>query len=1003
MPRWSLAGWIAFAVAPYAAMPWLGGEASKPDFNRDVLIPLKARCGSCHGGAQPTADLDLTTAAGIAKGGSSGKLAVAGKPNESLLIQRLRGEGGKPQMPLGFAPLTQDEIAKIEAWIEAGADASHVAPPHWSYIPPKRPELPDARNPGWVKNPIDRFILARIEKEGLKPSPEADREALIRRVSLDLIGLPPTLAEIDAFLADKSADAYERVVDRLLASPHYGERQARIWLDLARYADSDGYEADFRRVAWKYRDWVIDAFNRNMPYSEFTVEQIAGDLLPQASIDQQVATGFHRNTMFNREGGIDPGEAHFNVLVDRVGTTGTVWLGATLACARCHDHKYDPLSQKDFYKMMAFYSNTEYTPSGDANVGAEKWYEPSIEAPSEAQAKARDDAKRQIEAIQAAMSREVERLKPERDEWAGLVAKPVAWVNPVPALGSDQPAVTFSTDATGVVLVAGENPDRVNYTWKSKVESEVRGIMLEALPEKSFKAGGPGRSESGNFILSGLRVRVGGKPVAMARANANFVQDGYEIGGVFDDNPNTGWAVYPVSAPGRKAVFEPRDPIPGGSEIDVTLEFQSPVFPRHALGKFRISLTSEKYPSRTVMPADIAAIAKREKKFSGDDEKLAKYFLAIAPSLQPLRDRLSAAQTALGKVQAAIPTAMVLREKPSQGPIKTNVHVRGEFLSKGEEVQAGTPDALAAMKPSMPANRLGLAQWLVDRDNPLTARVQVNRMWESVFGVGIVETSDDFGTQGSLPTHPELLDWLAVEFMDRGWDMKAMLRLIVTSATYRQSSKATEEGIAKDPDNRLLARGPRFRLEAEAIRDAALTASGLLDPKVGGPSVFPQQPAGIWDSPYNGDQWMTDKDTNRYRRGIYTFIKRTAPYPSFMAFDATSRESCTVRRVRTNTPLQALALLNDEAYLDAARALGKRMAAGAKSDADRLVIGFRLAAGRRPNREESARLEKLLGQMRARFTKDADAAKKVAEDPEAAAWTMVANVLLNLDETITKR
>jgi hypothetical protein len=682
--------------------------------------------------------------------------------------------GGKPRMPIGFAPLSPQQTELIRAWIDQGADWPEGAgEKHWAYINPVRRALPKVKNAAWVRNPIDNFVLARLEKEGLQPSPQASREILIRRVSLDLIGLPPTVEEVDAFLADKSPDAYNKVVDRLLASPHYGERWARPWLDLARYADTNGYEKDDRRSIWPYRDWVINAFNKDMPYDQFTIEQIAGDLLPNATLDQKVATGFNRNTMLNEEGGVDQAEQRWLTNVDRVGTTASVWLGTTLACAECHNHKYDPFTQKEFYQFLAYYEHCS---------------EPALEL-----------------------------------------------------------------------------------------------------------------------------------------------------------------------------------------------------------------ITPEQEAKRKALQAEQAELEKSLKEIAADPVKT-----------KAANDRLTAVKKEIAAIKG--PTTLVFAEKPDAEIPSTNVRVKGAFLNKAELVHAGVPAILNPPRAGNPQNRLGLAQWLVDPNNPLTARVAVNRLWEQYFGHGIVETSEDFGTQGQRPSHLELLDWLSTEFLRQSWSMKAIHRLIVTSATYRQSSRVTPALNDRDPLNHLLARGPRFRMEAEMIRDAALESAGMLSHKLGGPSVFPPQPDGVWVIPYNGDTWNVSPGEDKYRRGVYTFWRRTAPYPAFATFDATSREFCTVRRIRTNTPLQALNALNDPAYLEAARGLAARMMKQPAADAaSRVTYGFRLCVARRPKPLELNRLTRLYGQQLKRYMADEKAALALTGDKSAqpdtavkAAWTVVGNVLLNMDETLTK-
>lgn len=986
---------LAGAFAPFAFLFAGDGKPAKTSFATDVAPIMKAHCVSCHSGESAAGGLDLSSPAGFRKGGRGGVLWNVANPKASLLMQRIRGVGGA-RMPMGFAPLSADETAKIETWISEGASFTGSGGKHWAYVPPEKAAPPALGSP-WIRNPIDAFVLDRLKREGLRPAAEASKETLLRRVTLDLTGLPPTPKEIDAFLADARPDAYERAVDRLLASPHYGEHMAIGWLDLARYADSDGYEKDLRRTAWKWRDWVIDAFNQNMPYDRFTVEQLAGDLLPNATLSQRVATGFHRNTMFNREGGVDQEEAHFAVILDRVDTTSTVWLGSTLACARCHDHKYDPFSQKDYYRMAAIFSNTKVIPRGPKEISEEKWFEPEISVPTAEQSRRQAALRERIFGLEAKLRERNPALDEEFARWKASALRPTEWT--VPAGSAKGSAAMLTKQADGSFLASGSNPLQDDFTVDLEPSGgAVSGMRLEVLPDPSFVNRGPGRADNGNFVLTGVEVSADGKPVAIREARADFVQSGYDPQRLVAKDRESGWAIAGGEGSAHEAVFTFANVIPPGAKIRVALEHRSR-WPRHTIGRFRLSLTSAPDPGASLMPAKVKGLLQKPVRTPDDEAALRQAFLDVVPELTGTRKGLQEARSELQSLEAQVPTAPVLVENPRKGPLTAFVRRRGEFMSKTEEVVAGTPAVLTAAKPAGDVDRLALARWLVRRDNPLTARVEVNRLWESVFGRGLVETSEDFGTRGAAPSHPELLDWLACEFMDSGWNVKHMVRLIVTSSTYRQSSKATPNLIAKDPQNILLAHGPRFRLPAEEIRDATLAASGLLSPKIGGPSVYPYQPDGIWDSPYSGENWMPSQGEDRFRRSLYTFWKRTAPYPSFMAFDATSRESCTVRRIRTNTPLQALALLNDESMMGAARALAGSLSG--KSDAERLTDGFRRCTGRRPAPTETARLTALLNKLRARYARDAKAAQRFG-GAETAAWTLVGNVLLNLDETITK-
>lgn len=974
----------------------------------DVAPIFRANCIACHTGSSAKGGLDLSSPDGFAKGGSSGPAFVSGKPGASRLMQRVRGEGGLPRMPMGFPALSPAQLKTLETWIAAGASlAQGETARHWAYLAPVRPKVPATKNKTWAKQPLDAFVLAALEAKGWKPSPEADRSKLIRRLSFDLTGLPPSPEEVDAFVADRAPNAYEKVVGRLLASPAYGEKQARLWLDLGRYADTDGFEKDLGRTAWKYRDWLIGAFNRNLPFDRFTIEQIAGDLLPNPSLEQLLATGFHRNTMLNLEGGVDQEEAHFNVVLDRVGTTATVWLGSTLACARCHDHKYDPFSQKDFYRFAAFFSNAKIYPRGPKEVSEEKWYEAEMDAPTPAQEARRQALRAQVGALAAKLDYFDPATRAAYERWKSAGPRETDWTLFNPASAASTEGATAELSADGSVRVGGPNPKNDTTKVVGRVAAgRLTGLRLEVLTDPALPGTGPGRSENGNFVLTGAQIEIDGKPVRLREAVADYSQGGFSANAAVRPGTGEGWAVAQQTGKTHWLIAEFVEPVRATATKDVvvTLEQRSK-YDRHNLGRFRIAFTENPEPLLAAYPNEVRASLARPVRSDSDEARLRAYFAARSAATRDLRSRLDEARRSLDELRRAIPTALVMRDKPAALPLKAFFRERGEFLRKGEPVEAGAPAVLPSLG-KRPGNRLGLAQWLVARDNPLTARVQVNRMWEQLFGLGLVETAEDFGTQGSPPSNQPLLDWLAVEFMERGWDMKALLRTIVTSATYRQDSRVSGPAAAADPANRFLARGPRHRLEAEAIRDAALRYGGLLNGKIGGPSVYPYQPEGTWNSPYSGEQWRTATGPDRYRRSLYTYWKRTAPYPIFMAFDATSREDCTVRRVRTNTPLQALALLNDEGLLEAARGLALRMAKAGPGDAARVRRGFQICTGRKPIPEEIERMGRLLTKLRARYANDLAAAGKVAgaatATTEDAVWTLVANVLLNLDETLTK-
>ena len=988
------------------------------DFNRDIRPILSDKCLQCHGPDEATRKARLrfdTQEGAMAKAG----VIVPGDAAASRLIRRVISTDPGQVMPPPSTghQLTAKEIGQLKQWIAEGAKWAQ----HWAYIAPVRPAVPGLSGAvsGWVRNPIDAFVLARLEREGLKASPEADRLTLLRRVTFDLTGLPPTLAEAEAFLADKSPDSYEKLVDRLLASPHYGERWARPWLDLARYADSHGYERDRPRVMWKYRDWVIDALNNDKPFDQFTTEQLAGDMLPAATNEQLIATGFHRNTMLNQEGGVDDEEARWETLVDRVNTTATVWLGSTLTCAQCHNHKYDPFSQKDYYRMLAFYDSHEYKML--VMPGSEGWViEPELEMPTPEQAARRAGYEAEISRVEARLKAESPALTAAQLRWETSVQAAGSGWTPLDPVGMESSGGTVLRKlADRSVLAAppanGATVSNDSYTLALTLPAltgPVTGLRLEVLPDPSLPKGGPGRDIYGNFVMSGFEAEL--LPVAGKSQPLKFGQAQVDdaVGRSTLDAPYR-WTIDATRDQQRRVrqavfVFDKPLTVTGAAKLRVRIDQASRVV-NQGLGRVRLSVTTSSSPLRIVelplrLQADLATPAAQRTAKQKDD--LARQFRQVTPLLKAEREQLIELRKSIDNL--GIIKAPILRERNSYERPATDLRIRGSYTNKGERVYAATPASLHAWPEDAPINRLGLARWLMSADNPLTARVTVNRFWEQIFGRGLVETAEDFGRQGSAPSHPELLDWLAVEFRTGKWSVKHLLRLMVTSATYRQSSNF-ESGV-DDPYNRLLARGPRFRLDAETIRDAALRASGLLDAKVGGPSVYPVQPDGIWANPYDGStiKWTTSTGSDIYRRSLYTFLRRTAPYPMMTTFDAPSREFCTVRRVRTNTPLQALSLLNDEALFDMARALAGRMRADVQGTvADQLSYGFRRCLTRAPSPGELTRLEKLHQEQLEMYRRDPAAAKQVAkgmagDSVEAAAMTMVANVLLNLDEMLTK-
>jgi mono/diheme cytochrome c family protein len=1024
-----LAGLLALTtVAASAAQrrkhepaPGLPAPASRPvEFAKDIQPILTSHCIQCHSSRNLMGGLHLDSSKALA-GGLSGKVILPGNSAESLLVKMISGQIEGKRMPMIGDPLTSEQVGLIRRWIDDGAlwseDSAAASGPerkHWAYIPPVRPSLPEVKNKAWVRNPIDQFVLARLEKEGLRPSPETDRGRLIRRLSLDLTGLPPSIEEVDAFIADKNPVAYEKLVKQLLASPHYGERWARHWLDLARYADSHGYESDPVRSMWKYRDWVIEAFNRNLPFDQFTVEQLAGDMLPNATLDQKIASGFHRNTMINMEGGVDAEETRIESVVDRTNATATIWLGSTLACAQCHDHKYDPLSQKDYYRFLAFFNNTVH--------GQERDEKPEIEVLTPAESAKRDAIRAEIAKLESVLSTQTPELDEAQRLWERQVeSRPVDWVvlQPTGALSAGGATLRILPD--GSVLAEGPNPESDSYTIVAQTGFKtITGMRLEVIPDPKLPGNGPGRDADGTFVLSRLEVQISPKgapqtvqPVTWTRASAEQADPSFKVESLLGSKANAGWSIdqsKTKQAGPASALFEAAAGagFEQGTALTVTLGNRSKKKAAN-LGRFRLWVTSSKEPVSLPDPVRAILALIPEQRSADQKSRLASHYRSIAPQLDDVRKRLADLRSSEPK--AVMTMAMQERSEPRA----THIHVRGSFLNKGELVTAGVPALFSPLTEGQPANRLSLARWLVSERNPLTARVTVNRIWEQLFGRGLVATSEDFGTQGDPPSHPELLDWLATELVAQQWDIKTLQQLIVTSATYRQASSVTAELNQRDPYNRLLARGPRFRLEAEAVRDVALRAGGLLSGKIGGPSVFPPQPEGIWTQHYSQEKWTPSQGEDRYRRGIYTFWRRTSAYPSFFTFDAPSREYCTARRPRTNTPLQALTTLNDPAFFEAAQHLALRIVKeGGPGLKAKMVRGFRLCLARPPKPAELTQLLSYWTQQSERFQQGAnakEALRLVGELPwpegipvwEEAAWTVVANILLNLDETITKQ
>ena len=996
----------------------LPGRAAEPpvDFARDIQPLLAGRCYDCHGPEKPKGGLPLTSLAHALRGGESGEPAlIAGAGARSLLLKRVMTADEDDVMPQKGERLAPAEIALLRRWIDEGA----VWPEnlkHWAYVKPVRPPLPALASVAPAARPLnalDHFVFARLEKERLAPAPAADPARWLRRVSLDLIGLPPSPNEVAAFLADAPAGepAYARVVERLLASPHYGERWARPWLDLARYADSHGFQRDDLRDLWPYRDWVVRAMNADLPFDRFTLWQIAGDLLPEAhpqkNPDPLIATGFHRATPTNVEAGTDQEEGRVNQVFDRVNTTGAVWLGTTLECAQCHNHKYDPFSQRDYYRFFAFFNGTEReTEFANAkSLATLKFTGPYLTLPHPAAESAAAQLAARTAELDARLATASARTLADLPAWEQSLTASLA------TAGQTHPLEIAEFESSGEVefrplpdrsLVIDRAPDRDTYVLTVRTTlTGITGFKLEALTDPSLPGSGPGRGDAArpNFVLNGFQITAAADagaptPVKLVRASASFSQPKFSVENLLRPaiDPREGWAISPQFARDHWAIFETDTPVGSAAGTTFTVRLTQQFGAARMIGRLRLSALTGPIGG-TAIPAAVAAAlavppAQRTPAHTG---ALRDYRLAADPAIAALRQEKTRLASAVAPTPA--PRTLVMRELAQPRP--TAVMNRGNFLDPGEPVQPGTPASLHPFpaEPQRPT-RLDLARWLVDPENPLVARVTVNRWWAEFFGRGLVATPEDFGAKGEAPTHPELLDWLAVEFVEAGWSMKHLHRLIALSATYRQSSRVTPDLLARDDQNRLLARGPRFRLDAEAIRDNALAVAGLLSPKLGGPPVRPFQPAGLWDNKVGGDKVTYDVSAGEdaYRRGLYTVWKRGSPYPSFVNFDATARTACTVRRSRSNTPLQALTLLNDPVYVEAARALAARVVREGPDSAvsSRLAYAFQLSLARPPSAVELAALTRLHAQQSAAHA-----------DPNTA-WQAVAAALLNLDEMITK-
>ncbi|MCW1912093.1 PSD1 and planctomycete cytochrome C domain-containing protein [Luteolibacter sp. GHJ8] len=981
-----------------------------PDFNREIRPILSDRCFACHGfdAKAREAELRLDTPEGAFKD----KAIVPGNPDESLAWQRIVSTDPDEVMPPADShlKLSAEEKALLKRWIESGATYQ----PHWAFMRVERPALP----PGDA-HPIDALVLKRLAKEGLELAPEATKETLIRRLSLDLRGLPPSPQETEAFLIDTAPEAYERLVDRFLGDPAYGERMAWPWLDAARYADSNGYQGDADRTMWPWRDWVVSAFNRNLSFDQFTLWQIAGDLLPDATPEQVLATGFLRNYPINGEGGRIPEENRVDYVMDMAETTGTVWMGLTMNCCRCHDHKYDPLTQRDYYSLYAFFNQTPVDGSGGDPQTA-----PVIAVPAGDQKAREEQLVRQRSDLDQQLAERAKQLEADQAAWeVARLAQitPQIWQTLPPDKISGAEAEMLEDRS---ILTAGPNPVNATYTVRATLpEGPLAAIKLEALRHPSMTQGGIARSDSGNFVLTGFEATLvtaqgESQRLTIPRAEATYEQGGvFRVSGALDEDPASGWAVFegrPVDRD-HAAVFHLAEPveIAPGSSIEITLRHDSP-HAHHNLGRFRLAISSES--SATLAEPDQSALLE-VLKLPGANRTAAQAKLVSEShrAADPEHSRLSRergdTETQLVALRKAMPQVMVMGDREALRP--THVLAVGSYDKPLEEVSAATPPILPPLvKSGGHANRLDLAKWLVSRDHPLTARVTVNRYWQELFGIGLIKTPEDFGVQSEVPLHPELLDWLAAEFMESGWDTKQLLRAIVTSRVYRQSSRVTPKLLEKDPANRLLARGPRFRMPAWMLRDQALAAGGIIVGQAGGPPVKPYSPENLWpDATFGKVQYVRDKGEALHRRSLYTFWRRISMPPMF--FDNAKREVCTVNPSRTNTPLHALSTLNDVTYVEAARFLAERAAKEAGTGDAALSRAFEIALGRKPDPEELAILSESLRQAKDHFSMDPQSATDFLtngdhssatslEPVERAALASVCLSILNLDETLTK-
>lgn len=944
-------------------------------YGREVLPILAANCFSCHGPDEKNrkAGLRLDVEANAKAKRRSGFAIAPGQPEKSLILTRLISTDPDAVMPppSSHKQVTPAQIETIRRWIGEGAPWGL----HWSFESVMRPVITTTK-----QSPIDALVNAKLINKGLARRPAAAPQTLVRRLWLDLIGLPPTPEIADQFAKKPSPGAYEKMVDELLAKPQFGEHWARMWLDLARYADTKGYEKDLGRTIWPYRDWVVNALNADMPLDQFTTEQLAGDLLPNAKQPQLIATAFHRNTMTNDEGGTDNEEFRVVAVKDRVDTTMQVWMGLTMGCAKCHSHKYDPISHNDYYSFYALFNQTE-----DADLYTDA---PTLELLTPREQEERKRLQSNLEKLNTALT-----TMDEAEEKAKAAAETnwrVASVHET--ISKDGAKLTVQKD--GIIAASDKAPPEDTYVVTLALAPGTHtALRLEALPEKTGTGElAVGRNGStANFVLSELTAELfdGAKAQSLqfTNARADFAEAKGEIAMALDGDEKTGWSVKSRAHERHEAIFNFAHPLRLTKETKLRVTLSQQSGESHTLRRFRLTTSS----------ADAVTLQPRQP----------------SAELRKLRDEIAAAYKAQKEFNDSIVRLPMMRELVSDKQRATKIHLRGNFLEQGESVQPNVPSAFGSLPAGAPRNRLGVAQWLVNKDNPLTPRVWANRVWARLFGIGIVETEEDFGAQGSAPTNPELLDWLAAEYRDQGWSLKKLIKTIVLSETYKQASETTAALREADPRNLLQSRGARFRLSAEAIRDQALAVSGLLSNKMGGPPVMPPQPAGLWRSTYNGKAWIDAEGEDRFRRGLYTYLKRTTPYPSMTTFDSGSGEVCQIRRIRTNTPLQSLVTLNDPVYLESAAALARRMVTDATTPNARAARGLRLALIRPLRAGEAAPLLVLQKDAEKSFVAAPEKADALLKSARAtvptgvskaafASWIVTANAILNLDEFLSR-